>query len=268
MQNKIFSLSNPYFFWLLIIFLIFIGIFSNEYFSASQKTNIKDNASIVEQSYKNEATDGRYVIDIDNLHTNDFQYNSSVIETSYKKLIPNNMTTISFYIYTIALSILFIYREKQNRIKLVLLEKQEDLLQIELAKQSYINIYTEVEKEIEKYNTVFNPELDSSTFKNLLDISPIAIISASRRITEKIITTMYDKHFANEKPFAMRIIALQKSNYITHDMSNLAHTVKAFGNKASHPNETVFTNKDALLVVSSLLHLVEKLDAENLLEYK
>jgi len=266
LQNNIFKLSNPYFFWILIISLIFITIVTNEYFSISaSKSNSNNSSSITEQSYNNDDTE-EYVLDIDNLHTNDYIHTSSIVETSYKKLIPNNIATASFYIYTILISLLFIYREKQNRIKLILLEKQEDILQIELAKQSDISVYIEIEKEIEKYTETFNPELDASTFKQLLSISPIAIISASRRITEKLITKIYDKHFANDKPFAIKILNLQKSNYITHDMSNLAHTVKAFGNKAAHPNETIFTNKDALLVISSLLHFVEKLDAANLLE--
>ncbi len=266
LKNNIFKLSNPYFFWILITLLIFITmIFSEGVFITTSDNDIKNNSSITEQSYSNTDSD-KYILDIDNIHTNDYTHNSSLIETSYKKLIPNNMASASFYIYTLLISLLFIYREKQNRVKLILLEKQEDALQIELAKQSDINIYSEIEKEIEKYASTFNPELDASTFKELLYISPISVISASRRITEKIITKLYDKHFAYEKPFALRIVILQKNNYITNDMSNLAHTVKAFGNKASHPNETVFTNKDALLVVSSLLHLVENLDTANILE--
>ena len=267
LTQNIFKLSNPYFFWILILFLIILTIFSIEYFSiTTENKKTKSNSSHTEQSYTGEDTDKEYVIDIENLHTSDYIHDSSIIETSYKKLIPNNMGTISFYIYTILISLLFVYREKQNRVKLMLLEKQEDTLKIDLAKQSDISIYSEVEKEITKYASTFNPEFNANTFKELLHISPISVIAASRRVTEKIITNIYDKHFANEKPFAMKIIILQKSNYITHDMSNLAHTVKAFGNKASHPNDTVFTNKDALLVVSSLLHLVEKLDAANQLK--
>ena len=164
------------------------------------------------------------------------------------------------------ISILFIYREKQNRIKVILLEKQEDALQIELAKQSDISIYLEIEKEIEKYAVIFYPELNASTFKNLLEISPLSIISASRRIAEKVINHIYDKYFTIDKPFALKIVILQKNNYITYEMSNLAHIVKAFGNKASHPNAIIYTKKDALLVVSTLLHLIEKLDFDNLID--
>ncbi len=73
---------------------------------------------------------------------------------------------------------MFIYREKQHRNKLLYLERQEDILQIELAKQNNIvNIEREIEKEIEKYQYILTPDLHAKTFKNQLEINPEVIIS-------------------------------------------------------------------------------------------
>ncbi len=270
-KQDIFKLTNPFLFWFIIIIILFLVIFTNEYFMLTQKTKeVKNNSSMVEQSYQNTTPKDELIIDVDNLHRVNPKLDSSLIEPSYKKLIPNNPTTLLFYLYTIILAFLFIYREKQHRKKLIYLERQEDILQIELAKQSNsINVEREIEKEIEKYKDILNPELDAKTFKNQLEISPEAVIIMSRKITEKILLRIYKKHYNGETHFNNIIITLLNKRIITHNISNLAHTIKAFGNKAVHAsldNPTVFTNKDALLVVGSLLHLVDELQVSNLLE--
>ncbi len=116
---------------------------------------------------------------------------------------------------------------------------------------------------------ILTPDLHAKTFKNQLEINPEVVIIMSRKITEKVLLKVYKDHFNDEIYFDDIIVTLHNEQIINHNMSNLAHTIKAFGNKAVHANidnPRVFTNKDALFVVGSLLDLLEALQTLNLLE--
>jgi hypothetical protein len=54
-------------------------------------------------------------------------------------------------------------------------------------------------------------------------------------------------------------------------MLNYAHIIKAFGNKAVHPNinkPVTFTKQDVLMVLSVLLLFLKECDQNNILDIK
>ena len=89
---------------------------------------------------------------------------------------------------------------------------------------------------------------------------------------KKIIWT-YHPNYLNrshlkEESLNKMIYLLFKKEILTHQTKSYAHTIKAFGNRVAHPSikqPIIFTSKDALLVLSTLVTLLEILKTQNLL---
>ncbi len=268
-----FKLTNPFIFWGLISILLLLTFFLNQYLSSSSSSKItKAQPSIVEQSYKEK----RIVIDPDNLHYMNFEDRQSVIKDQesyfanlYEKFNENS-TVFLLLLYTIILSVLFVYREKQHKNKLVYVEKMEDELQIQLAKESArVDIYESMGREIEKHKSILEPELKIKGLKERLDTDAVYVIITARMVIEKIILKLYSRYFDDQATLNDMMMALYRKRILNPSMNNYAHTIKAFGNRAIHPNvnsSIVFETKEAVLVISSLLQFIQELDSANLLE--
>ncbi len=268
-----FKLTNPFIFWGLISILLLLTFFLNQYLSSSSSSKItKAQPSIVEQSYKEK----RIVIDPDNLHYMNFEDRQSVIKDQesyfanlYEKFNENS-TVFLLLLYTIILSVLFVYREKQHKNKLVYVEKMEDELQIQLAKESArVDIYEGMGREIEKHKSILEPELKIKGLEERLDTDAVYVIITARMVIEKIILKLYSKYFNDQATLNDMMMALYRKRILNPSMNNYAHTIKAFGNRAIHPNvnsSIVFETKEAVLVISSLLQFIQELDSANLLE--
>ncbi len=268
-----FKLTNPYFFWGLISIFFFLTFFLSQYFIPSSSSEVKKiTPSIVEQSYKEK----KIVIDPDNLYYMDFENNLSTIKDKgsyfshiYKK-ITENSTVFLLLFYTIILSSLFIYREKQHRNKLLYMEKIEDELQIQIAKENdKVGIYEVMGREIEKHKSILEPELKIKGLEERLDTDAVYVIITARMVIEKIILKLYSKYFNDQATLNDMMMALYRKRILNPSMNNYAHTIKAFGNRAIHPNinsSIVFETKEAVLVISSLLQFIQELDSANLLE--
>ncbi len=269
-----FKLTNPFIFWGLISILLLLTFFLNQYFTSSLSLKeTKITPSIVEQSY----TEKKIVIDPDNLHRMDFDKNGAIEDKGsflgdiYKK-VSENSTVFLLLFYTIILSALFVYREKQHKNKLIYMEKMEDELKIQIAKiDSSVDLYEDLGREIEKRKSILEPELKIEGLKERLNSDAVYVIITARMVTEKIILKLYSKYFDNEATLNDMMMALYRKRILNPSMNNYAHTIKAFGNKAIHPNinsPIVFDTKEAVFVISSLLQFIQELDSKNLLENK
>ena len=268
-----FKLTNPYIFWGLISIFFFLTLFLSQYFtSPSSSEEIKIKPSIVEQSY----IEKPIVIDPDNLHHMDFENNLSTTKAKesffgdvYTKFAENSTIYLLFF-YTIILSILFIYREKQHRLKILYVEKREDERRIADAEISARNnIYEGIGQELEKHKGILEPELKIDGLEQRLNTDANYTIINARVVIEKIILKLYSKHFDDEATLNSMMMALYKKRILNPSMNNYAHTIKAFGNKALHPNinaPIVFESKEALFIIGSLLELIKELDSANLLK--
>ena len=79
---------------------------------------------------------------------------------------------------------------------------------------------------------------------------------------------MHTENDIEEESLNKMIYSLFKKDILTHQTKSYAHTIKAFGNRVAHPSikqPIIFTSKDALLVLSTLVALLEILKTQNLL---
>jgi hypothetical protein len=65
------------------------------------------------------------------------------------------------------------------------------------------------------------------------------------------------------------IYILFKKKILDPQTNGYAHTIKAFGNYAAHPNKNrqiTFSSKDALLVLSTLVTFIDALESKKLIK--
>ncbi len=262
-------LTKPWVFWGLII-LLFLGMFFmvNRTSASVNVTTPSSSTNIVEQSFQ----DKKIVIDPDNLTRMDFDKKSPTEENNNRSsnFFSTNSTMLLLLFYTIIISLLFIYREKQHKNKLVLMEKVEDELQIQLAKKNdHANLYEGIDSEIKKHRTILEPELKINGLEERLNSDANYVIISARIVVEKIILKLYSQYFEDEATLNGMMAALYRKRILNPSMNNYAHTIKAFGNRAIHPNldtPVVFKSKEAVLVIGSLLQFINELDSNNLLK--
>lgn len=296
MHSK-FKFDNPFLFWIIIVIMVFLLTLANEWIVSTYTSKVyKKESSIAEQSYKAGTKNKQYIVDIDNLHNVDFELTASLYETSFKKtsfflldiykifmkdgikatlffiqkeVIPNSGLTLLLYVYTVILSTLFVYREKRNRKKLIYLGQKEDNLQIQLAQQQNRTYSIDTVKELENHQDILGNDLQINTFQQLLDIDPEALIIKSRKITEKIVSKLYDAFTDDDSWLSLdeKIKTLHRKKVLNDKMRHYANTTRAFGNKAVHHdsnNQSTFSKNDALLTINSLLLLIEEIKSSPL----
>lgn len=258
-------LANRYVFWGLILCLLlaFIGINLFDFSSIGAESK----KEIVEKSFNN--ADQPLIVDLNeienirNIDQIDSETNQQAPSHIYK--LKNNLFLI---IYTIAIALLFVYREKQNRINSLLLEKQEDQIKMLEAKQK-MPIQENLFEELKHYESILAPDLKLDTLEEKLHSEPKLLIAISRMVLEKIITAVYSRYTSEEATLNDMIVALHRNKKFNHEMNNYAHIIKGFGNSALHTNKTnpaVFNAKDAMLVLGILLQFIKELDKHNLIQ--
>lgn len=191
------NLSNPFVFWFLILILTFSVVFYNT--NTFTKT-IEQEKRIVEQSLTKNKKDAQ-VIDLDKIESAK-TYDDLVSkkeELSFSKNIDQVVSSENIFtiIYGFLVSILFVYREKQNRDKISKLEKVEDELKIQFAKQK-TTIYEDISKELEKYKEIIKHDINLEAINERIEKEPKYIVIASKNILEQIITKMYQKYLNKE----------------------------------------------------------------------
>ena len=274
-----FKLTNPFIFWGLISILLLLTFFLNQYFTSSPSLEAtKQASSIVEQSYKEK----KIVIDPDNLHRMDFEDSPIVAEAEgsffadvYKK-ISENSTVFLLLFYTIILSGLFIYREKQDRRKAIYDQKKDDDLIIARlqAEEKVDKIHKNMWDDMEKYKHILEPELKICSLKEQLENNidccmADGIIVSTRKVLEKILLPLQYEAFPNFKGIVSlngMIVYLGKEGILTRSMKNDTKAIQSVGNRAAHADTdatVALESRDAISAINYLLRLIKELDAAN-----
>lgn len=258
------NLSNSFMFWLIIVVLTVLILLFNTFSTAK----ITPEVTMQEQSLSKKQND--YIIDLDKIEsakkTDDFIYKKDMDELSFSKRVEAIASWENFYTlsYGFMVSILFIYREKQNRNKIYQLEKVEDELNIQLAKQS-TTVYKDIVNELEKYDELIKHDINLNALNERIEKEPKYVVIASKNIIEQIVTKMYKKYLNLENTnLNIMLTELYKSRKLGHDTNNYAHIIKAFGNKANHTSK-VFDSREAMLTISNLIEFLKELDKKGIL---
>lgn len=262
------NLSNPYLFWIVIAILTLSIILYNT--KNTFNTVTKQTQSIQEQSLsKDKSKDDKYIIDLDKIEDAK-TYNDLVVkdfeELSFSKKVESVASSENIFtlMYGLLISILFIFREKQNRDKIYKLEKVEDELSIQLAKQK-TTIYNDISKELENYQELIKHDINLELLNERIEKEPKYIVIASKNILEQLITKMYKKYFNLENTNLNLMLGdLYKKRKLNHDTNNYAHIIKAFGNKANHTSK-IFDSREAALTISNLIEFLKAMDKKGIL---
>ena len=256
------NFSNTFIYWTIIIIsiLAFSFLFDNTkkiYIEKKEIANTFDKYSYQSGEKK--------------LDTYEFPDINAKLEPEKNNIISNlflkdtNLLMIFLLIYSIGLSMLFTYREKSRISKEMLDEK----LKIEKERiQSKVNIFEDIEIELKKYENIINPEMKLENLDKRIDTDTNYVLFNARVVLEKILLNICKVNNIEEESLNKMIYVLFKKDILTHQTKSYAHTIKAFGNRVAHPSikqPIIFTSKDALLVLSTLVTLLEILKTQNLL---
>jgi hypothetical protein len=235
------------------------------------KTEEVQKSKYQSQSFSQDNQEQNYIVDLDNIdnikNMDDLEKNTNTIDRSFIANIQRvtSSNTILMFIYTAILSFLFIYREKQNRAKILLLEERDDELKIAIAKKNE-TIYKDITQELKPYEELIKNDIRIDQLDTRINEEPKYIIIASKNIVEQIITRLYKKYFNEENTnLNIMMMSLYKKRVLGHDLNNYAHIIKAFGNKANHTGK-IFDSQEAMLVIGNLLQFLKELDNKKLLE--
>ena len=179
----------------------------------------------------------------------------------------NNYLILFLALYSVALSVLFTYRERNRALN----ERLNEQIEIEKAhkQQSKINIYENIENELMRYKEILSPELTLEHLDEKINKEVNYILFASRTVLEKVIRSICLKYDMETDKLVTMIRRLYRKRILDPQTNGYAHTIRAFGNRAAHPsmdNPMHFTSKDALLVLSILVTLLNELHARRLLQ--
>lgn len=259
-MNK-FDITKPYVFWgvISIIILLFTLTFSNLQVTPSksleQKTFQQHSFSVSNEPI------GKY--DFPNINVKLEPEKQSI----YTKIMSSdtNILVLLLLAYSIGLSMLFTYRERARNIK----EKQNEKIRIERERnQSKINIYEDIEKELHKYKSLLTPEFNFEDLDKKIEKDVKYILFSARVVLEKTLLNICVDNNLDTGTLNDIIYVLFKKRILDPQTNGYAHTIKAFGNYAAHPNKNkqiIFSSKDALLVLSTLVTLLNALESKKLI---
>lgn len=254
------NISNPFVYWSIVFLTIFI--FVSVYQNIKEPELVKTDSQVFEkQSYDNNRKLDIY--EFPDINVKLESENNNLFLDIFKK--NNNLLIIFLLIYSIALSMLFTFRERSRISKEMLDEK----LKIEKERmQSKINIFEDIEVELKKYENILSPEMKLENLDKRIDTDTNYVLFNARVVLEKILLNICKVNEIEEEPLNKMIYLLFKKEILTHQTKSYAHTIKAFGNRVAHPSikqPIIFTSKDALLVLSTLVALLEIFKTQNLL---
>lgn len=258
------DITNPIIFWgiiTIVIVMIVLG-YNTLQTQTSQNTTI-NNTAFEQHSFGSNNLDNNEFPDI-NVPLE--AENTNPLSRLFKQ--ENSLLIIILLIYSIALSMFFTYRAR-SRISKEMLDEQ---LRIEKERiQSKVNIYDSIEKELAKYSKIVTPEFNLDGLDKKVENDVNYILFSSRVVLEKLLLKLcLLKNIEIEGDKLTNLIYILKKEGILDQQTNgFAHTIKAFGNNVAHParvNNIKFESRDAMLVLSTLVTLLNVLDSQHLLE--
>ncbi len=189
---------------------------------------------------------------------------------------------IGFTIFTIFL--FFLYRRRERAVETEVQKKDREYVKLgkERIEQENKNKGLQeriddleskennISKKIKSHDSIINPPLNTLKYDQFLELDPESVILKCRKVSEKLIIQIYNKHIKMDDriPFYKRIEQLSKEKLIDSKIVGYVNTIKAFGNISAHPNvhnPIEFTREDAIMVSNALILLIEELESNNLL---
>lgn len=261
------NLSNPILFWIVVITVTVAFLVMNTRFEFSQINESNKKHTVIEQQSLSQ-NDTQYTIDLDKIESAK-QYEDLVVkdfeELSFSKQVESVVSENIFtLIYSILISILFIFREKQNRDKIYKFEKLEDELNMQVANQKTA-IYADITKELGQFSEIIKHDINLEVLNERIQSEPKYVVIAAKNILEQIITKMHQKYQnLDNANLNIMLMNLYKSRKLGHEANNYAHIIKAFGNKANHTNK-IFDSREASLVLSNLIEFLKYLNNQKIL---
>lgn len=256
------NLANTVVFWSIVIVLIVLMVYTYNILTSHTHTS-----SVSLEIFEKYSFDRGLDSEINNFPSINVQLaqeDGSIFAKFFSK--DNNALIALLVAYSIGLSLLFTYREQSRISKEALDEK----IKIEKDRmQSKINIYDNIVQGLSKYEYIITPEINLDDLDKKLDRDVNYILFSSRVVLEKILLHICIRHNLLEEILNDMIAILNKKRILDIRSNGYAHTIKAFGNRVAHPNVKQpmhFSTKDALLVLSTLVALLDNLDSNSLLE--
>ena len=146
----------------------------------------------------------------------------------------------------------------------------EEKIKIEKDRiQFKVNIYDNIEQELMKYSYIIFPEFNIDHLDQKIDRDVNYILFSARVVLEKILLHICQEYNISDATLGEMMYLLYNKKILTPQTNGYAHTIKAFGNNVAHPNlkePMLFDTKDAMLVLSTLVTLLNIFDSSHLLE--
>lgn len=189
---------------------------------------------------------------------------------------------IGFTIFTIFL--FFLYRRRERAVETEVRNNDREYVKLEKERIAQENKNkglreriddleskeNNISKKIKSHDGIINPPLNTLKYDQFLELDPESVILKCRKVSEKLIIQIYNKHIRMDDriPFYKRIEQLSKEKLIDSKIVSYINTIKAFGNISAHPNvhnPIEFTREDAIMVSNALILLIDELESNNLL---
>lgn len=201
----------------------------------------------------------------------------STTEVQFKNLHPNSRFSFAFLavprckgIYDDAVNILVkFYRNEQ---KLFLLKSQIEVIESlpQLLKSSRPTS-VDLSSALPKYEAKLQPLTTASNLIDLLNIDPDAVVAKVRRIGEHLCKSIGQRHLPSYNrrwTFAETTKQLFDAKILNSKAKGYIDTIRAFGNMASHADETStisFDREDALSVCYALVLFLKEVTEDNVI---
>ena len=269
-------LNQPAIFWSIVVFLLLGTYFILDHNLAQLSTKPTSSPTTVELSHKEK----KITINPDNITRMDFEKEQLSAEENVNSLwgntyglLKSNSTLILLFLYTVIIVALFIYKEKQNRIKLEYLKiKEDELLVAKLRAEERGHIYDSLWDDMEKYRDSLEPELKVCALrdqleKNLECCMADGIIVSTRKVLERLLLPLQYQTFPDfdgKTTLNGMIYHLSKKGVLTKTMEKDARAIQSRGNTAAHADtdaSIAFDAKDAMSSIGYLLHFIKELEA-------
>ncbi|MDQ7060894.1 MAG: DUF4145 domain-containing protein [Sulfurimonas sp.] len=198
--------------------------------------------------------------------TNEKSFKYSINWYLDHKIYLRSRHVIIFFFFTLFIMLLIKMQQKQYTEKISLQERETILNTRE--NKTLKKTEDELLKKLQQYDSIINPPIDSLTYDDIINLDPESIIFKCRKVTEKLITQVYNKNIGSSKFLTLdkKIKALQNKNILTKKAISYAYTIKAFGNIAAHAEEDKqieFSKNDALMLSNALILFIEAIDSKS-----
>ena len=202
----------------------------------------------------------------------------SIFDTYIHYKDTNLMETIEWYIknkiylrsehvvifFLISYIIMILLRIREQQLQQKIRKNDINIIKNKEIIEEFRDQNIDIKEKLNQYCTIINPPIDILKYKDIIELDPESIIFKCRKVTEKLVTILYN-NIQKDESITLYLMTkeLVKRKMLSKKAVSLINTIKAFGNISAHPdiyNPTVFTKEDSLMITNALILLIEELD--------